>query len=202
MTIFQSITAAMGDIEPIAKGRRNDKQGFNFRGIDDIMSELQPVLVKHGLFVVPEALEVIREQKQSTSGGVLLYSIVKMKYTFFAADGSNVSAVVIGEGMDSGDKASNKAMAVAMKYALLQVFCIPTEDAKDPDAESHSVATGKAPKPENPKQVEFQSLVTAIDENKIPVYDETSRKAWREMAVEKGFTVTIAALKKDLGITQ
>ena len=78
MTIFQAISAAMGDIEPIAKGRRNDKQGFNFRGIDDIMSELQPVLCKHGLFVVPEALDVIREQKQSTSGGVLLYSIVKM----------------------------------------------------------------------------------------------------------------------------
>jgi len=202
MTIFQAISAAMGDIEPIAKERRNDKQGFNFRGIDDIMSELQPVLFKHGLFVVPEALDVIREQKQSTSGGVLLYSIVKMRYTFYSTDGSFIQAVVIGEGMDSGDKASNKAMAVAMKYALLQVFCIPTEDAKDPDAESHNVAPSKSAKPENPKQVEFQSLVTAIDENKIPVYDEPRRKAWREMAVEKGFTVTIAALKKDLGITQ
>ena len=38
--------------------------------------------------------------------------------------------------MDSGDKATNKAMAIAMKYALFQVFCIPTEEMKDPDAET------------------------------------------------------------------
>ena len=38
--------------------------------------------------------------------------------------------------MDSGDKATNKAMAIAMKYALFQVFCIPTDEMKDPDAET------------------------------------------------------------------
>lgn len=139
MNIYGAINAAMSDIEPIAKDRKNEKQNFKFRGIDDIMNELQPVLVKHGIFVVPEVVNVIREQKQSNGGGVLLYSIVTMKYTFYATDGTNVSATVIGEGMDSGDKASNKAMAVAMKYALLQVFCIPTEDAKDPDAESPAI---------------------------------------------------------------
>ena len=139
MNIYQSITAAMADIEPIAKGRRNQQQGFQFRGIDDIMNELQPVLKNHGLFIVPDVLAMQREERETKSKSTLLYSILTIKYTFYASDGSSVSAVVIGEGMDSGDKASNKAMAVAMKYALLQVFCIPTEDAKDPDEESHSV---------------------------------------------------------------
>jgi len=205
MNIYGAINAAMGEIAPIAKDRKNEKQNFKFRGIDDIMNELQPVLVKHGLFVVPEVINVIREQKQSNGGGVLLYSIVTMKYTFYAGDGTSVSATVIGEGMDSGDKASNKAMAVAMKYALLQVFCIPTEDAKDPDADTHDrapKAQAEKAKTENPKQVEFARLVNAIDENQIPVYDETWRKKWRDMAVEKGFTVTINELKKDLGITK
>ena len=68
------------------------------------------------------------------SGANLLYSILKMKYTFFASDGSNVMAVVLGEAMDSGDKASNKAMSIAFKYACFQVFCIPTEEMEDPDA--------------------------------------------------------------------
>ncbi len=37
--------------------------------------------------------------------------------------------------MDSGDKATNKAMAVAFKYACFQTFCIPTESLMDdPDA--------------------------------------------------------------------
>ena len=39
-------------------------------------------------------------------------------------------------GMDSGDKATTKAMAIAFKYACFQVFCIPTEEMKDPDAET------------------------------------------------------------------
>ena len=78
----------------------------------------------------------LKKDRQTAKGGNLIYSILKMKYTFYASDGSSVSAVVIGEGMDSGDKASNKAMAVAMKYAMFQVFCIPTEELTDPDAYS------------------------------------------------------------------
>ena len=80
----------------------------------------------------------------TNKGGTILYSMLKIKYTFYAEDGTNVSAVVIGEGMDSGDKASNKAMAIAMKYAFFQVFCIPTEEMKDPDAET--------PEPSRPKE--------------------------------------------------
>ena len=60
-------------------------------------------------------------------------------------------AVVIGEGMDSGDKATNKAMAIAYKYACFQTFCIPTEEMKDPDSECHEVAPKQNPKQE-PKQ--------------------------------------------------
>ena len=81
----------------------------------------------------------------TNKGGTILYSMLKIKYTFYAEDGTNVSAVVIGEGMDSGDKASNKAMAIAMKYAFFQVFCIPTEEMKDPDAETSEPSRPKEP---------------------------------------------------------
>ena len=130
MNIYQSITNAMADIEPIAKDRRNDKQGFNFRGIDEIMNELQPVLKKHGLFVVPCVRDVQRQEIQSKNGGTLLYSIVTMDYTMYSSDGTFVKGATIGEGMDSGDKASNKAMAVALKYFLLQTFCIPKSSVR------------------------------------------------------------------------
>ena len=62
-----------------------------------------------------------------------------MQYTFWTVDGTSVECSVIGEGMDSGDKATNKAMAIAHKYALLQTFCIPTEDMIDPDSQVHEV---------------------------------------------------------------
>jgi len=134
--IYAAIAKAAAEISPIAKAKRNAQQGFNYRGIDDVMNELSPVLAKHGIFVYPEVVSADRSERQTAKGSSLIYSILTVRYHFAADDGSEVCATVIGEGMDSGDKSSNKAMAVAMKYACLQMFCIPTEDMSDPDSET------------------------------------------------------------------
>ena len=134
--IFETIAAVMAEIGSIGKDSRNQKQNFMYRGIDAVMNALSPALIKYKLFVVPEVLNQRREERQSASGGNLIYSICTIKYTFYAEDGSFISATVVGEGMDSGDKATNKAMSVAFKYACFQVFCIPTEEMQDPDAET------------------------------------------------------------------
>lgn len=139
MNIFQTIAAVMGEIGAIGKDSMNEQQKFMFRGIDAVMNAINPALIKYKLFIVPEVLEQTREERQTSKGGTLIYSIIKVRYTFYAEDGSSVSAVVIGEGMDSGDKATNKALSIAFKYACFQVFCIPTEEMKDPDAECHEV---------------------------------------------------------------
>lgn len=136
MNIYEAITSIMSEGYAIAKNKRNTQQGFQYRGIDDVMNTFQPLLAKYRVFLVPEVLEQQRHERVTKDGKTLLYSILRMKYTFCAEDGSSVSAVVVGEGMDSGDKASNKAMAVAMKYAMFQVFCIPTEEMPDPDADT------------------------------------------------------------------
>lgn len=136
MNIYESITAIMQEVPAIGKGKKNKEQGFMYRGIDDVMNALQPLLSKHKIFVVPEVLEQKREERVTKKGTNMLYSLLKIRYTFFAEDGTSVEAVVIGEGMDTADKASNKAMAVALKYALFQVFCIPTEEMVDPDGET------------------------------------------------------------------
>lgn len=150
MNIYQSICAVMNDIGAVGKESRNAQQGFMFRGIDAVMNALSPALIKNKMFVVPEILEQTREERQTSKGSNLIYSVCKVKYTFYAEDGSNISSVVIGEGMDSGDKATNKAMSIAFKYACFQVFCIPTEEMVDPDAECHDVKPKKKtePKPE------------------------------------------------------
>lgn len=134
--IFSKISAVMNDISAISKARNNTMQHYNFRGVDDVYNELHDILAKHKVFTVPKVLEEKTEERQSKGGGVLIYRMLKIEYAFFAEDGSNIVSVVIGEGMDSGDKASNKAMSVAHKYCLLQVFAIPTEDSKDPENES------------------------------------------------------------------
>lgn len=146
MNIYEAIADIMRDDTAIGKNQKNTQQGFKYRGIDDVMNTFAPLMAKRGVFVVPEVLEQTREEHTSSKGAKLLYSILKMRYTFYAEDGSSVSAVVIGEGMDSADKSSNKAMAVAMKYAMFQVFCIPTEEMRDADPDRYSPDMIEAPK--------------------------------------------------------
>lgn len=136
MNIYESITKIMSEVPAIGKEKKNLQQNFKYRGIDDVMNALQPLLAKYKVFIAPEVMEQTREERDTKNGGTLIYSICKIKYTFYAEDGSSIVATTIGEGMDSGDKATNKAMAIAMKYALFQVFCIPTEEMKDPDGET------------------------------------------------------------------
>lgn len=183
--IYQTISDVMAEIGAIGKDKKNQSQGFMYRGIDAVMNALSPALVKHKLFVVPEILEQIREERTNKNGTTLIYSVCKIKYTFYAEDGSSVSAIVIGEGMDSGDKATNKAMSIAFKYACFQVFCIPTEEMVDPDAEVHELApkttkaekeskSEKEPKAEKPKKT---SEDIAEEKEKISESDlETLRK--------------------------
>lgn len=150
--IFSTINSVMSELGVITKNKRNQQQGFSYRSVDDVMNALNPLMVKHKLFCVPKVLRNEREERQTSRGSNLLYSIVTMEYTLYAEDGSSVSAVVIGEGMDSGDKATNKAMAIAYKYAMFQIFSIPTEETA-PDADKDTPEE-TAPKQKQPPKCE------------------------------------------------
>ena len=158
--IYTLIGKAMQKIGAIGKDSKNAQQGFMYRGIDAVYNALNPVMAELGLFICPEVLEQRREERTTNKGTALNYSILTIKYSIYAPDGSFVSCVVVGEGMDSGDKASNKAMSVAMKYAMFQLFFIPTE-AVDPDAEVHSDVLPK--KPAVPANVTTVAKVPAQD---------------------------------------
>jgi hypothetical protein len=138
----------MRDIEAIGKDRRNQAQGFNFRGIDDVYNELHQTMAKHGLFTVPRVVAERCEDRQTKSGGNAIYRVLSIEFDFIDETGDKITVgPMIGEGMDSGDKASNKAHSIAHKYALLQVFMIPTVEKKDPDEESYATASATAQTP-------------------------------------------------------
>lgn len=135
--IYSAICGVMEDVGAVGKGDYNKSQGFKYRSIDAVMNAINPAMVKHKLFCTPEVMEQTREERVTAKGGSLIYSVCRIRYRFFTVDGSYVDAIVVGEGMDSGDKATNKAMAAAFKYACFQTFCIPTENLMDdPDAET------------------------------------------------------------------
>ena len=200
--IYVLIASVMKEIGAIGKTstatNQSGKQMYKFRGIDAVYNTLNPLMSKYGLFIVPEVLDQTREERKTTSGGTLIYSILKVKFTMYAPDGSNVSGTLIGEGMDSGDKASNKAMSIAMKYFAFQTFMIPTEDMQDPDAEVHDNIVPKQDAPATIKKAstvpmtpnEFiRSSITEI-QNKMNLrtYEEARRMVvgWVSSLVQSG----------------
>ena len=125
----------------ISKDRKNAMQGYSFRGIDDVYNALAPFLAEAKLCILPNVLERTVIERESKNGGALFYITVKVDFAFVAAeDGSEHHVITYGEAMDSGDKATNKAMSAAYKYAAMQAFCIPTEGDNDADGKTHEIA--------------------------------------------------------------
>lgn len=188
--IYEAISNVMKDIGAVGKNNTNTFDRYKFRGIDDVMNALSPAMVKNHVFVTPEVLESIREERSSKDGKTnMMYSILKIKYTFYTDDGSSVEAVVIGEAMDRSDKSTNKAMSAAFKYACFQTFCIPTEEMQDADSESPEIGNKvvkKTTKKETKSEEELnQQMIESVDKTLVPnggkVTDEQKAKIKAEM---------------------
>lgn len=126
--IYGKMAAVMEKINAIGKDQTNTAQKYNFRGIDDVYNSMHPLFKEQGIFMTTEVSEAKREERVSKSGGVNIWTLLTVKITYWASDGSNVVSTTQGEAMDSGDKGSNKAMAVAHKYSIIQTFAIPTKE--------------------------------------------------------------------------
>lgn len=179
--IFKKIPIIMSEIGAIGKDRKNAQQGYAFRGIDDVYAAVNSVLAKHGVFCVPTILKMVREERQSQKGGILLYTILDVQYRFYASDGSFFDCVTVGEAMDSGDKSCNKAMSAAQKYAFLQVFSIPTEEPKDTEHESHTVVSKKS----SVQVAEKQGAAASSPPSPAPSTDKPNYKFLEHMKAQK-----------------
>lgn len=150
MEVYKAIASVAGELAAIgiSKSSKNQQQGFNFRGIDAVYNTLAPLLAKHHLVILPRCIEREVVERHTAKGGILFSVTVKAEFDMVSAqDGSKHTIATYGEAMDSGDKATNKAMSAAYKYAAFQAFCIPTEEtAVDADAETHQVRAAPPPK--------------------------------------------------------
>lgn len=157
--IYAAMQAVMKEIGHVGKDKKNPQQGFKFRGIDDVMNALHGPLSRHGVFITSEILNEKRSERSTKNGGTLFYTVLRVAYTFHALDGSYVETMVEGEAMDSADKSTSKALSIAFKYAMMQVFSIPTEEQDDPDADTHDVA---GEPPEKEKKADWESTTKAV----------------------------------------
>lgn len=180
MSVYKAISAVAKEMaeQGISKDRENRQQGFNFRGIDQVYNALAPMLAKHGLVILPRITERSVTERTTKNGGVLFYVVVKAEFDFVATeDGSKHTVITYGEAMDSGDKATNKAMSIAYKYAAFQAFCIPTEQtAIDADAEVHDVAS------RSPDEILADFTAQANDCGNVDELKGIYKPAWNALA--------------------
>ena len=190
MKVYEKIAAITAELSKIgiSKDSKNQSQGYAFRGIDQVYGALSPLLAKHGLCILPRVTDRNVIERQNKSGTALFYVTLIVEFDFVAAeDGSKHTVITVGEAMDSGDKASNKAMSAAYKYAAFQAFCIPTEGDNDADATTHEVAAATTD----------PGIETAID---LATSVEELNNLWKSIseAERKAHTSLFSARKKAL----
>jgi len=148
MNIYQKINEVMKKVGVIGKNRVNQQQGYAFRGIDDMLNSFYPALCEVGIFIVPrvksethELKDVVRTNGRST---IDKHVSLLVEFDLVSTDGTSITiGPIASEGIDSGDKATNKALSGALKYALIQTFSIPTADMVDQDLESPVIESSK-----------------------------------------------------------
>lgn len=152
LTIHEALVAVMVDVGAVAKRDENAKFNFMFRGIDAVVNAVSPALKKHGVVVLPNVLDVRYDEVTTVNGKSSTACRVRVAYVFHGPAGDQLTATVIGEAMDVGDKASPKAMSVAFRTALLQALALPTDDM-DPDDFNYEKAEAPKPMTEAQKEV-------------------------------------------------
>ena len=157
--IYSKIANILKETKAITKSEKNQQQGFKFRGIDNVMNELHELFAKNEVFILQEVKEFTTENRPTKSGGTNTFTRATITFRYMTTDGSFVETTNVGEAMDSGDKGMNKAMSIALKYSLLQMLLIPTEEQKDPDSVT--------PEDTDFKQMAMSDINRANDRNSL-----------------------------------
>lgn len=157
--IYKKIGDILKEIEPVTKDKKNTQQNYNFRGIEQAVDMLSPILAKHGVFPTTENIESISsEAVQSKSGSAGYHYVNRYTFHFHAEDGSFVKTMADGEAIDYGDKSSNKAYSTAYREALWKLFIVPFA-ADDTENTGHDLKPSEptvqyAPKSEPKVQID------------------------------------------------
>lgn len=186
--IHGQLSAIMAAVDAVGKERRNSGQGFNYRGIEDIMDSLHPIFAEHKVFVLSTVKTERTEERATMKGGQLIYRVLTVEVAFVSGeDGSREVVTVIGEGMDSGDKAANKAMSAALKYALTQTLILPygqvDGDADTPpESKPKQAVSGEPPKSERKSAYDGRAMAPGEDP-RPPKKDTFNSRLYDAMAL-------------------
>lgn len=146
--VYKAINAVQIALAKSGIAKDRQAQTYKFRGIDDVYNAISPLLGEHGLCILPRMIRRDCQERQTAKGSAIFYVIVEAEFDFVSAEDGSVHVVrTFGEAMDMSDKATNKAMSAAYKYAAMQAFAIPTEGDNDTENQNIEPVPVNAPKP-------------------------------------------------------
>lgn len=137
LALYAAINAVMQEVGFVHKdGKIQGGAKYKFVGEAALLKALRPSMVAHGLMLFPVSYEMIEHTHDRLDNGYGKLrgdhlATVHATYRLVHVDGHYIQVQAIGTGHDFGDKQVNKAMTIAFKYALRQLFMIETGD--DPD---------------------------------------------------------------------
>jgi ERF superfamily len=168
--IHRAIVRAMQRLTKIAKNRETSGgEKFSYRGIEDAMSALQPVLIDIGLHINMSVVSVDYDSKESKSGNFQTVCFMRMRFDLICVeDGSSITSEVASEGVDVSDKASNKALSNCLKYWIFQLFMIPTKEMRD--SEDDIPPKGDGMRPMTPRREKAPPAVLPKPPAPVPPY--------------------------------
>lgn len=142
MNIYQKMSAITQEISTVAKNLQvgEGKNQYKAVGEADVLAAVKPVEAKHGVYSYPYSREIVEsgEMIATTKYGERksLYLRLKTIYRFVNMEKPDeyIDITTYGDGVDSQDKATGKAMTYSDKYALLKAYKIQTGDDPDQNA--------------------------------------------------------------------
>ncbi|HDR7969527.1 TPA: ERF family protein [Bacillus pacificus] len=172
--IYSRITAIMQAVQHLEKDTAVSFNKTNYKAISEqkVTSTIRKELIRNNLVMFPEN---VRYERNGNIGQVhVTYRMV------CSDDGSSITIESVGEGADSQDKASGKAMTYCYKYALLRTFAIPT--GEDPDKVSSDELDHKE---EVARKQMYKDSINAWKETYAEVV--AKRISWCEKKAKKSF---------------
>lgn len=150
--LYQKLTAIAGEIGTLEARGHNVSQNFDFISWDAVSAGVQRTTAKYGVLLSTSILAIEYQEVQAQGGSRGFRALADLRLTFIDADNPPAELVTIepenrslivmpgllsavwkGEGIDYGDKVTQKAVTSATKYFLMKHFLI-AEPEGDPDA--------------------------------------------------------------------
>lgn len=175
MNIFEKMSAITNELGVVAKNLNVDMgKGKSYKAVQekDVLDAVKPIESKYRVYSYPKARKIIENGilEKETSYGISknMYLRIETTYEFVNLDKTEetITMTSYADGIDSGDKATGKAMTYSDKYSLLKAYKIATGDDPDKDASPEKGYTKHEPKKEELTDEQKERMQLIVDYNK------------------------------------